>query len=118
MNRLQNHESTADIVLRATSDGQYVDFVVHVVMRVVEGVEENQMGIMVYPNPTKESVVLVVPQAQGFGYEVYDLSGRIVLSGNALGDEARLDMSGCPKGTYCVAIILNGNRLTKRIMVL
>lgn len=118
LNRLQNHESTADIVLRATSDGQYVDFVVHVVMRVVEGVEENQMGIEIYPNPTKGAVVLVVPQAQGFGYEVCDLSGRIVLSGHAMGDEARLDMSGCPKGTYCVAIILNGNRLTKRIMVL
>ena len=118
LNRLQNCESTADITLRATSDGQYVDFVVHVVMRVVEGVEENQMGIEIYPNPTKGAVVLVVPQAQGFGYEVCDLSGRIVLSGHAMGDEARLDMSGCPKGTYCVAIILNGNRLTKRIMVL
>ena len=118
LNRLQNHESTADIVLRATSDGQYVDFVVHVVMRVVEGVEENQMGIEIYPNPTKGAVVLVVPQAQGFGYEVYDLSGRIVLSGHAMGDEARLDMSKCPKGAYCVAIIWNGNRMTKRIMVL
>ena len=118
LNRLQNNESTADITLRATSDGQYVDFVVHVVMRVVEGVEENQMGIEIYPNPTKGAVVLVVPQAQGFGYEVCDLPGRIVLSGHAMGDEARLDMSGCPKGAYCVAIILNGNRLTKRIMVL
>ena len=118
LNRLQNHESTADIVLRATSDGQYVDFVVHVVMRVVEGVEENQMGIEIYPNPTKGAVVLVVPQAQGFGYEVCDLSGRIVLSGHAMGDEARLDMSKCPKGAYCVAIIWNGNRMTKRIMVL
>jgi len=118
LNRLQNRESTADIVLRATSDGQYVDFVVHVVMRVVEGVEENQMGIEVYPNPTKGAVVLVVPQAQGFDYEVYDLSGRMVMSGHAMGDEACLDMSGCTKGTYCVAIIWNGNRLIERIMVL
>lgn len=118
LNRLQNNESTADITLRATSDGQYVDFVVHVVMNVVEGVEESQIGIEVYPNPTKGPLVFVVPQAQGFDYEVYDLSGRIVLSGNAMGDEARLDMSGCPKGTYCVAIVWNGNRLIERITVL
>jgi len=118
LNRLQNCESTADITLRATSDGQYVDFVVHVVMNVVEGLEESQIGIEVYPNPTKGSLVLVVSQAQGFDYEVYDLSGRIVLSGHAMGDEARLDMSGCTKGTYCVAIIWKGNRLIERIMVL
>ena len=117
LNRLQNNESTADITIRAISDGQYVDFEVHVIMIMVDGVTETQAIISVYPNPTHGQVTLSMPDAEGFDYEVYNAQGQKVQSGNAPGTEAIVNLNAFPKGMYLLSIRCEGNHLTKKVLV-
>ncbi len=117
LERLDEEQAIADIAMRATSDGQYVDFNIHVIMNEVEGVGENKVNIITYPNPTSGLLNLVVATAQGFDYEVYNAMGQVVMHGNVIGQEAALDLNGCPKGVYFVSILMDGNRTVQKVMV-
>ena len=116
LERLNEEEAIADIAMRATSDGQYVDFNIHVIMNHVEGVEESIISIVVYPNPTSEMLKLGV-DAQQFDYEVYNAMGQVVMSGHVVGQEATLDFGDCPKGVYFVSIVCEGSRVVQKVMV-
>ena len=117
LERLNEEQAVADIAMRATSDGQYVDFNIHVIMNEVEGVGENKVNIITYPNPTSGLLNLVVATAQGFDYEVYNAMGQVVMHGNVMGQEEALDLNGCPKGVYFVSILMDGNRMVQKVMV-
>lgn len=117
LERLNEEQAVADIAMRATSDGQYVDFNIHVIMNEVEGVGENKVNIITYPNPTSGLLNLVVATAQGFDYEVYNAMGQVVMHGNVMGQEEALDLNGCPKGVYFVSILMDGNRTVQKVMV-
>ena len=117
MTREMEEGTEFDLTLRATSDGQYVDFNIHVIIVEVEGVGENTIGFMAYPNPTIGVLTLMVSDAQQFEYEVFDLTGQTILRGNAVGQEARIDLGDCPKGMYFVSIVRNGNRSVQKVMV-
>ena len=117
MTREMEEGTEFDLTLRATSDGQYVDFNLHVIIVEVEGVGENTIGFMAYPNPTIGVLTLMVSDAQQFEYEVFDLTGQTILRGNAVGQEARIDLGDCPKGMYFVSILRNGNRFVQKVMV-
>lgn len=117
MTREMEEGAEFDLTLRATSDGQYVDFNLHVIIVEVEGVNENTTGFMAYPNPTIGALTLIVTDAQQFEYEVFDLTGQTIMRGNAVGQETRIDLSDCPKGMYFVSILRNGNRFVQKVMV-
>ena len=117
LERQTEDEAYADVTLRATSDGQYVDFVIHVIMNHVEGVGDNTANFVAYPNPTCGMLNLAVTDAQGFDYEVYNAMGQVVMSGNVVGLETRVDLSDCPKGMYFVSILWNDNRLIQKVIV-
>ena len=111
LERLTEDQAVADVELRATSDGQFVDFTVHVIMNPVEGVAENQMAKMVYPNPSRGMVTIVVEGDSGFEYRVFDMTGRMVLIGRCEGREALLDMSGAGKGVYLISVTCDAKHL-------
>ena len=117
LERMNEGEAVADIAMRATSDGQYVDFNIHVIMNEVEGVGENMVSVITYPNPTSGLLNLVVANAQGFDYEVYNAMGQVVKRGDVIGQETALDLNDCPKGVYFVSIIMDGNRTVQKVMV-
>jgi putative lipoic acid-binding regulatory protein len=117
MTREMEEGTEFDLTLRATSDGQYVDFNIHVIIVEVEGVGENTTDFMVYPNPTIGTLTLMVSDAQQFEYEVFDLTGQTIMRGNAVGQETRIDLGDCPKGMYFVSIVRNGNRFVQKVMV-
>ena len=117
LERMNEGEAVADIAMRATSDGQYVDFNIHVIMNEVEGVGENMVSVITYPNPTSGLLNLVVANAQGFDYEVYNAMGQVVKRGDVIGQETALDLNDCPKGVYFVSIIMDGYRTVQKVMV-
>ena len=86
-----------DLVMRATSDGQYVDFNIHVIIKQMESIGENAISFMVYPNPTSDVLTLAVANAQGFDYEVYNLVGQVVMKGDVVGQKAILNWVIVPK---------------------
>ena len=106
-----------DLVMRATSDGQYVDFNIHVIIKEMEGVGETTTSFMAYPNPTSGALILFVANAQRFDYEVYNFIGQSVMQGTAVGQEVILDMGDCPQGVYFVFVNYDGNRLIQKVIV-
>ena len=117
LSRLVEEQAEADLVMRATSDGQFVDFEIHVVMNQVVGVDENGSSFVVYPNPTSGTLTLTVADAQRFDYNLLNISGQSVMRGSAFGSEIQLDLGECPKGVYFVSIRWNGNRLIQKVVV-
>ena len=117
LSRLVEEQAEADLVMRATSDGQFVDFEIHVVMNQVVGVDENGSSFVAYPNPTSGTLTLTVADAQRFDYDLLNISGQSVMRGSAFGSEIQLDLGECPKGVYFVSIRWNGNRLIQKVVV-
>ena len=117
LERLNEEQAVADITMRATSDGQHVDFIIHVIMNQVEGVGEHQWGMSVYPNPTEGQLTLSVSEASAFSYCVFDLVGQCVMKGNVHGCETRLDLGGLDKGIYFVSVEWKDERMIQRVIV-
>ncbi len=106
-----------DLTMRATSDGQYVDFTIHIIINEVEGVDENTTGFMAYPNPTSNALTLIVDDEQGFDYEICNLMGQVVMHGQTKASKVTLSLGECPKGLYFVSILSKGNRMIQKVIV-
>ena len=117
LNRLTEQQAYATVVMRATSDGQYVDFEVNVIMNEVESVDEHRFDLVAYPNPTDGQLTLTMSEVSSFDYRVYDLIGQCVASGKAQGNETRLDLNHLNKGIYFISVECDGNRLIQKVMV-
>lgn len=117
LERLKEEQAEADIAMRATSDGQYVDFNFRVIMNYVEGLEEDAMAMLVYPNPTDGQLKLTMEGASGFDYHVFSLMGQCIMNGKVTGNETTLDLSNLNKGVYYISIEWDGNRLIKKVIV-
>ena len=117
LERLKEEQAEADIAMRATSDGQYVDFYIHVIMNQVEGVEESAMSMMVYPNPTNGMITIHLDESPSFDYEVYNLMGQCLLNGQAQNGSAQIDLGSCHQGVCFVAVSWGGSRVIQKVVV-
>ena len=117
LERLTAEQAESEIAMRATSDGQYVDFNFRVIMNEVEGVEENHYGLIAYPNPTDGQLTLTIEGASGFDYHVFSLMGQSIMKGKVTGNETTFDLGHLNKGVYYISIEWNGNRLIKKVIV-
>jgi hypothetical protein len=115
--RLVEEMAEATLILRATSDGQTVDFNVHVILNEYVGVEENNLGFEVYPNPSKGLLHLSVSNAQSFEYRVCDPWGQTITAGHSQGQEIRIDLSQCPAGIYFVSVVQDGKQSVKKLLL-
>ena len=117
LERLTAEQADAEIAMRATSDGQYVDFSFRVIMNHVEGVEEDAMAMQVYPNPTNGMLTIRMDESQSFDYEVCNLMGQCLLNGQAQNGSAQIDLSSCHQGVYFVVVSCGGSRVIRKVMV-
>ena len=117
LTRESNNDADFSIVMRATSDGQHVEFEVHIVMYIIEGVNENHKVVQVYPNPTNGMITIDLAEKQSFEYTIYDLVGQSVMSGQSHNDSVQIDLTSCHQGIYFVAISWDGNRLIQKVIV-
>ena len=115
LTRRSTNYAEAVLVMRATSDGQYIDFEIHVIMSQYESISENSMEIKVFPNPSKDQLHLSVGNAQTFEYSIHNLLGQAVIAGQAHGQEAIIDLSPCPRGIYFVTVTQNGKSFVTKI---
>ena len=106
-----------DLVMRATSDGQFVDFNIHVIIKEMEGVGENATTAVAYPNPTSGVLNLVVLDTQQFDYEIYNAMGQVVMNGHVIGQETHIDLDECPTGVYFVSIRYAGHSMIQKLIV-
>ncbi len=117
LTRGANNDADFSVVMRATSDGQYVDFPVHILMYIVEDVEEISHAMTVYPNPTQGMITIDLSEGQSIEYEVYDLVGQNVLRGRSNDGSARIDLTSCRQGIYFIAVAWGENRLIQKVIV-
>lgn len=116
LTRISREESTAHLVLRATSDGQYVDFEVNVIMHLVpDGIEENDAAaISVYPNPATDYVIVETCHGASVQcVEIYDITGHKVLSSTS----TEINISELPQGVYFVAVFTENQKFVERIVI-
>ncbi len=72
----------------------------------ISSTEELDSRISLYPNPCNDYFVLEGLHTGGSSYSVYDMSGRIVLEGNATGANHRVDTQRLDTGMY--RLVLSG----------
>ena len=111
----RNHReaATATIVIRATSNGLYVDFNIHVIINEVpDGIEENEMAmISVYPNPAHDYIH--VETCHGASVQIFNMIGQCVLSST----ETEINVSTLPKGVYFVTVFTENQKIVERIII-
>lgn len=116
LTRTSREESTAHLVLRATSDGQYVDFEINVIMHFVpDGVEENDAAsISVYPNPAHDYIRIdtqsIAPVQR---VDIYNSTGQMVLSTT----ETEISVSTLPQGVYFISVFTENHKFVERIVI-
>lgn len=116
LTRLSREESTATLVIRATSDDQYVEFDVNIIINFVpDGVDENEMEkISVYPNPAHDFIRVetqLIASVQRV--EIYNVTGQLMLSTT----DTEINVSTLPEGVYFVAVIAENQKFVKRIVI-
>ncbi len=79
-------------------------------------IEENQMGLSMYPNPTSGVLQITKSQIGAANVEVLDLNGK-VLQNTAMQQHLLLDLTTYPRGIYMVKVQMNGVSIIERIAV-
>lgn len=83
-----------------------------ITLREVAGIDENNSGFAMYPNPAEDLLNLTVaPDAL---VEIYSITGALVYSGTNV---KNIDLSGFDAGFYQVVVTLNGTRQTEKLIV-
>ena len=115
--RLIEGSALADLTIRATSDGQTVDFIVHVILNEYVGVEEKELAIKVYPNPCQGMLCLSLDDVREFEYSIINMMGQTMAQGHSQGQETIVDLSQCPAGVYLISVIQNGKRFVQKLVL-
>lgn len=87
---------------------------------VINGVLSNesftQNSFSVYPNPSKGIFIISSKEFAPENIEVYDLTGKLILSKRNSNFEATIDLTSASQGIYFVKITANGQNIVKRIV--
>ena len=116
LTRVSREEGTADLVIRATSDGQYVDFNIHVIINYIpDGVDENEnITISIYPNPAHDFIIVVANNDSPLQrIDLYNVAGQMVLSST----EMKINVSGLEPGVYFVTVYTENQKFVEKIVL-
>lgn len=86
----------------------------------INEVLENNGGVIVYPNPVKEKVVVELnPHGKGNGkIQIIDMSGKVVFTATANKDKTEINLSALTAGFYMVRYVDEVNTRVMRIQKL
>lgn len=115
LTRLSREEGEAVLVIRATSDGQTVEFEVNVVMHYVyDGVGENDMEMVsVYPNPMRDVFFVGINDDLPVQrVEVFNVTGQMVISST----EREINVSELESGMYFVRVTADDRIVIRSIV--
>ena len=115
MMRQSREEGEATLLIRAMSDGQAVEFEVHVVMHYVfDGIDEDAMeAISVYPNPVRDVVFVEANHGSSvLRVEVFNVTGQMVFSST----DTEINVSEWESGVYIVRVTAADKIVIRRIL--
>jgi hypothetical protein len=77
-----------------------------------------ELSSLIYPNPTEGKLYINNPSEDRFDYEIYTISGRMILSKqNNTGSTTEVDMSDFVKGMYFVNVRSEGISETHKLIL-
>ncbi|MBO7646500.1 MAG: T9SS type A sorting domain-containing protein [Bacteroidales bacterium] len=101
---LQTHENTTLIVDDVTLNYSNV------------AVEDHQKkSFAIFPNPAIDQLTIQSPEGR-FNYQLHDLTGRLLLSGNGEGQEM-ISVSALPAGAYMLRLQSDSQIITKKVII-
>lgn len=119
--RLTNVDAVADLVMRATSDGQHVDFTIHIVLHHFVSIDESPIVFEVFPNPCNGMITIETmctsSLPQPIEYRIHNLMGQMVLYGTLDGETTRVDLSNYPKGIFFISFNQAGAIHIEKIII-
>jgi hypothetical protein len=78
--------------------------------------EDGRSGILVFPNPVRDNLKLVIPGNTVCNVELVRLDGVVVYNATVHGTEALIPMSAMGKGMYILKIARDAQVLVKKII--
>jgi hypothetical protein len=112
---------TYTVSLVATNAGTTSTATHTVVAAVCSGIPVNNLmseNISLYPNPAKDKINIEVTLLTSYNYQMTDLLGKIIISGNVNNKEsAAVDISNINKGIYFLTIECKDQKATKKIII-
>jgi hypothetical protein len=115
LTRLSGEEGEATLVLRASSNGQSVDFEIHVVMHYVyDGVDDKETDrVSVYPNPMRDVFFVGIDNDSSVQrVEVFNVTGQRVITST----ETEINVSELESGMYVVRITADDRTVIRHIV--
>jgi hypothetical protein len=73
--------------------------------------EQPKLHLVLYPNPTSSSITVVSPEIINF--QLLDIQGRIMQSGNFIKGENSMDISSFTNGVYFISTKIGVEKLIK-----
>ena len=118
LTRVSNEQSSAKLILRATSNGLYVDFEVNVIINFVpDGIGENDNSVIsIYPNPATDIIKVSVDTqsiASVQGIYIYTINGQLMKAST----ETEINVGELPKGVYFVSVLIENQKVVERIII-
>lgn len=98
-----------------TIDGCEGDDVLAVTVNLITGIEKNEYGLHIYPNPVKDDFRISANEVID-RLIAWNEVGQAVHSQNIGARDAEVDFSGMAKGIYSVQVHINGRVFTVRIL--
>ncbi len=75
-------------------------------------------GFAIYPNPAKGEVNISLNKvSKGATYQILDLSGKLISTGNLESDKTKVNISALKTGTYRLVVSNNGETTSKNLIV-
>ncbi|KAF5032397.1 hypothetical protein DSECCO2_617710 [anaerobic digester metagenome] len=97
--------------MSASSSVTYID-----TLRNLSLSEQQNVNISIHPNPASDAVYIDVNKNQfPLDMVIFDMAGREVLSSKI--SDNRIDVSGLPKGVYCISLTGSGISAVSRLVV-
>ena len=78
--------------------------------------ETDLQAIRIFPNPTSGVFNIHQPMVRNLHYQVFDSSGKLVLSGDGFSDEIIIDLQNFTKGIYSVNLLSETGSVTRKIV--
>ncbi len=82
-----------------------------------KGVSESASAVSIFPNPASDYLVISANIAAGTPYQLTDMAGRAVLSGNTQGTVTTLDIAALPAGMYLLRWPHNDQLTVQKLQV-
>ena len=81
------------------------------------GIEELSFDAVIYPNPANDNITVSLPFEVNGGYDLYDLSGKLLVSKNIPGQQFKINLDTYANGAYFLRVWTDGgNQIIKKII--